>query len=102
MGTRKKRAGVLTARDVEIAGWVGRLVGASGEQIGRRFGLCRTQLYRRLRVLLAQRLVRRRKVLIGRPALYVVGRRHVRVGGYEHALAVSELVVCRERAGAEI
>jgi hypothetical protein len=87
---------------MEIAGWVGRLVGASGEQIGRRYGLGRTQVYRRVRVLSAQGLLRRRKVLIGRPAVYMAPGRRLRVSGYEHALAVSELVVGRELAGASV
>jgi hypothetical protein len=97
-----EKPGYLTERDLEISAWVGRLLGASAEQIGRRFHLGRTQLYRRLRVLQAYGLLRRRRLLIGRPALYVGPGRRLRPASYEHALAVAELLVEREVAGAEV
>src|SRR5438477_7053597 len=97
-----ERAGCLTERDLEVSVWVGRLLGASAAQIGHRFRLGRTQRYRRLRVLQAYGLLRRRRLLIGRPALYLVKGRRLRPASYEHALAVAELVVERELAGANV
>lgn len=95
-------SGVLTARDLEISDWLGRLSGASIEQIRRRFGLGRTQGYRRLQVLSSFGLVRRLHLLTGRPALYTVNGRPLRPGSYEHALALAELIVAREGENAAI
>jgi DNA-binding Lrp family transcriptional regulator len=97
-----ERTGYLTERDLEISTWVGRLLGASAEQIGRRFGLGRTQLYRRLRVLQDYGVLRRRRLIVGQPALYLVRGRRLRPASYEHALAVAELVAGRELAGARV
>lgn len=95
-------SGVLTARDLEIFGWLGRLPGASIEQIRRRFALGRTQDYRRLQVLGSFGLVRRRQLLAERPALYTVNGQSLRPGSYEHALALAELIVAREGENAAI
>jgi hypothetical protein len=95
-------SGVLMARDLEISEWLGWLPGASIEQIRRRFGLGRTQSYRRLQVLGSFGLVRRLHLLAGRPALYTVNGRSLRPASYEHALALAELVVAREREDATI
>jgi hypothetical protein len=67
-----EKTGFLTERDLEISAWVERLLGASACQIGRRFGLGRTQLYQRLRVLQAYGLLSRRRLIVGQPALDVV------------------------------
>lgn len=95
-------AGKLTARDLEISAWLGRLPGASAVQIRRRFGIGRAQGYRRLQVLRSFGLVRQVQVLAWRPALYMVSGRSLRPGSYEHALALAELVVTREAAGSVI
>ncbi|MGI9020098.1 MAG: hypothetical protein ACR2G3_05245 [Solirubrobacterales bacterium] len=95
-------SGVLTARDLEISVWLGRLPGASIEQIRRRFELGRTQGYRRLQVLISFGLVRRLHLLAERPALYTVNGRSLRPGSYEHALALAELIVAREGENAVI
>lgn len=95
-------SGVLTARDLEISDWLGRLPGASVEQIRRRFGLGRTQGYRRLQVLGSFGLVRRLHLLAGRPALYTVNGRSLRPASYERALALAELIVARESENAAI
>jgi hypothetical protein len=99
---RTEKPGYLTERDVEISTWVGRLFGASAEQIGRRFRVGRTQTYRRLRVLQSYGLLRRRRLLVGQPALYLVKGQRLRPASYQHALAVAELVTDRELAGAEV
>jgi hypothetical protein len=68
-------------------------------QIRRRFGLGRTQGYRRIRVLREFELVRRLRPLVGVPALYVAGRRIVRPWAFEHALLLADLVVDLELDG---
>ena len=94
--------GVLTARDLEVASWLERVGAASGEQIGRRFGLGRTQLYRRIQVMRWFGLIRRQRVLAGRPTLYSTPARIIMPAGYEHALALSTLVVELELGGATV
>jgi DNA-binding Lrp family transcriptional regulator len=96
------RVGLLTARDREVVAWLERLVGATVNQIGVRFDLGRTQTYRRLQVLQANGLVRRHRLLVERPTLYAVRGRRIRVGTFDHALAVTELVLAREAAGSRI
>jgi hypothetical protein len=78
------------------------LVGATVDQIRLRFGLGRTQAYRRLQVLHAYGLVKRHRLLAERPTLYAARGQRVRIATFEHALAVTELVVARELAGARI
>jgi DNA-binding Lrp family transcriptional regulator len=97
-----QRTGQLTERDLEIAGWLDRLGAASIEQIAARFGLGRTQVYRRAQVLVSFGLIRRRKLLAARPALYTPTGRSLRPASYEHSLTLAALVLARERAGALI
>jgi len=87
------RPGLLVARDLEISSWLDRLVGASVAQIRSRFSLGRTQAYRRLQVLQAFGLVRRRHLTATRPPLYTVASRSLRVASCEHTLALTELIV---------
>lgn len=96
------RTGLLTERDREIVAWLGRLPGASVEQIRGRFGLGRSQAYRRVQVLSSFGLVQRLHLLAGRPALYAVRGQSLRPASYEHALALAELIVAREPEGAVI
>lgn len=92
----------LTARDRELAAWLARVRGGTVDQVRRRFGLARSPAYRRLRALQVHGLVRRHRPLADRPALYAVSGRRIRVATFDHALAVSELVVARELAGARL
>src|ERR671910_2348402 len=92
--------GLITQRDRDLSAWLARLVGATVDQIRLRFGLGRTQVYRRLQVLHAYGLVRRHRLLAERPTLYAARGRRVRIAAFEHALAVTELGVARELAGA--
>ena len=64
------KPGLIVARDLEIVAWLDRLVGASVDQIRQRFGLGRTQAYRRLQVLQDHGLVRRRHLSAILPPLY--------------------------------
>lgn len=89
----------LTERDLRIVRWLDGLGGASLDQVRRRFGLGRTQGYRRLQVLQAFGLVRRLNVLVGVPALYVARRRTVRPWAFEHTLLLADLVVDLELDG---
>lgn len=94
--------GLATARDLEIVAWLDRLAGASVEQIRARFGLGRTQAYRRLRVLQDHGLVRRRHLSALRPPLYTVCGRSLRIASCEHAHALTGLVVAVETSGGEV
>lgn len=94
--------GLIVARDLDLVAWLDRVVGASVEQIRARFGLGRTQAYRRLRVLQDFGLVRRRHLTATRPPLYTVASRSLRVASCEHAHALTDLVVAVESAGREI
>lgn len=94
--------GLIVARDLELVAWLDRLVGASVEQIRARFGLGRTQAYRRLQVLQDFGLVRRRHLTATRPPLYTVASRSLRVASCEHAHALTDLVVAIESSGGEI
>ena len=94
--------GLIVARDLELVAWLDRLVGASVEQIRARFGLGRTQAYRRLQVLQDFGLVRRRHLSATLPPLYTVPSRSLRVASCEHAHALTELVVAIETSGGEI
>lgn len=94
--------GLIVARDLDLVAWLDRLVGASVEQIRARFGLGRTQAYRRLQVLQDFGLVRRRHLTATRPPLYTVPHRSLRVASCEHAHALTELVVAIETSGGAI
>ena len=102
MTTSVKQVGLLTARDREIALWLSRVGGATMEQLQRRFRLGRSQAYRRLQVLGVYGLVRWRRILAERPAVYAVPAQRLRAATFEHLLAVAELVVERELSGARI
>ncbi len=95
-------SGLVVDRDLEIVSWLERLVGASVEQIRARFGLGRTQAYRRLQVLQDFGLIRRCRLTATRPPLYTVPHRSLRVASCEHAHALTELVVAIESCGGEI
>jgi hypothetical protein len=94
--------GLIVARDLEVVTWLGRLAGASVDQIRRRFGLGRTQAYRRLQVLRDFGLVRRRHLSAILPPLYTVPSRSLRIASCEHAHALTELVVSIETSGGEV
>jgi hypothetical protein len=94
--------GLITQRDRDLSAWLARLVGATVDQIRLRFCLGRTQAYRRLQRLQAHGVVNRHRLLVDRPSLYAVRGRRVRVATFDHAVAVTELVVRRELAGAEV
>ena len=64
-------------------------------------GSGRSQTQWRLQVLRQHGLIRQRHVLAWRPPLYTAPRRDVGSSGYEHALAVTGLVVALESAGVE-
>ena len=98
----RSTSGLLVARDLEIVAWLDRLAAASVDQIRSRFGLGRTQAYRRLQVLRDFGLVRRRHLTLTRPPLYTVTGRRLRVASCEHAHALSDLVVRIEAAGGEV
>src|SRR4051812_34518568 len=61
--------GRLTARDLEIVRWVGRIGAATVDHVMARFGLSRSIAYDRVAVCSTGRLLRRTKVLHGEPAL---------------------------------
>jgi hypothetical protein len=96
------RAGVLMPRDFEVVDWLDRVGAATSEQIAARFALGRTQVYRRLQVLRGFGLIRRRRLLATCPLVYTPADRSLRPASCQHALALAELIVARERAGAVV
>jgi hypothetical protein len=80
---------VLTDRDVQILGWIGRLGAAGVEHVMCQFGLGRSQAHARLAELAGNRLLDRRALLYRRPALYVATRDGLRFTGFQ------SLGVCR-------
>jgi hypothetical protein len=99
---RTPTPGLIVARDLELVDWLDRLAGASVDQIRARFGLGRTQAYRRLQVLRDFDLIRRRHLSATLPPLYTVPHRSLRIASTEHAHALTELVVSIETSGREI
>lgn len=106
--------GELTPRDLDAAAWVGRLAGATRGDLQVRFGLGKSQVYRRVQVLVQFGMVESRRVLAERPALLTAPGKPLRPASYEHAvrvarqvaeseasgkLVISELELRRERAG---
>lgn len=102
MATATATPGLIVARDLEIAAWLDRVPGATVDQLRRRFGLGRTQAYRRLQVLADHGVVRRRHLTTTQPPLYTVRSRALRVASVAHAIAVAELVVSLELGGGEV
>jgi hypothetical protein len=94
--------GLIVARDLELVSWLDRVVGASVDQVRRRFDLGRTQAYRRLQVLQDRGLIRRRHLSAVTPPLYTVPSRSLRIASTEHAHALTDLVVAIETSGGEI
>ena len=98
----QRTSGLVTARDLEIAQWLERLVGASVDQLRRRFAMGQSQAYRRLEVLEQHGLIDRRPILFGRPVLFTVRPRELGPSTYEHAAAVASLVAELESGGAKV
>lgn len=94
--------GELTRRDLEIEAWLDRLAGAGLTQIQARFGLGKSQAYRRLQVLRQHQLVSSLRLLANRPSLFVVAGRSLRPASVEHALLAARLVAERERLGIRV
>lgn len=102
MAGARARVGVLQERDFEIAYWLSRLVAASVGQIRTRFGLGRSQTYRRLQVLCERGVVHRHHLAVGVPPLYSIYGRQLRVGTCAHAVALTQLAVAIESSGREL
>ncbi len=60
----------VTARDIEMLRWIGRLRFAEANQVARRFGMDESNAYRRLRGLVARELIAHRRVFHGIPGVY--------------------------------
>ncbi len=100
-----------TDRDAEIVGWVGGLGAAGAEHVMGRFRMGRSWAYERLAQLTRDGLLEQRRLLYGRPGLYVataaglrwrglgpLGVHRVRPGGFEHAWQVADVAVALHRA----
>lgn len=72
---------MLTDRDGQIVGWIGRLGAAGAEHVEVRFGMKDITTYRRLAGLVADGLLVRRRLLYQRPGLYVATRKALRWRG---------------------
>ena len=94
--------GELTGRDLEIAHWLERLMGAGLEDVRVRFGLGRSQAYRRLQVLKQFGVIASQRMRVDLPAVYLSAGRSLRPTSFEHVLQVSRLVAASERAGRPI
>lgn len=91
--------GVLVSRDREIAGWIDRVGAAGVEQVRRRFGLGRTQAYKRLRVLVALGLLRTQRLTVEIPMLWLPPRESVGLSRIEHLYLATGLVTALEADG---
>jgi hypothetical protein len=91
--------GLIVARDLEVVDWLERLPAASASQVAQRFGIGRSQTLHRLQVLRRHGLIARHYVLAFRPPLYTTAARRIGVSGYEHALAIGDLMTSLERDG---
>lgn len=94
--------GVLVPRDQEIARWVDRVGAAGVEQVRRRFGLGRTQAYKRLRVLVALGLLRTQRLTIEIPLLWLPAGESVGLSRIEHLYRATGLVTTLEAAGRRV
>lgn len=101
-GWPKGLRGELTGRDLEIATWVERLMGAGLEDVRLRFGLGRSQAYRRLQVLQQFGVIRSQRMRVDLPTVYLTASRLLRPASFEHVLLVSRLVAAREAAGRQV
>jgi hypothetical protein len=75
---------VVTDRDREVVGWIGRLGAASAPDVMAAFGLGRSAVYRRLGLLVGWELLRPVRLLHARPALLVATREGLRFAGLGH------------------
>jgi hypothetical protein len=102
---------VQTDRDAEIVGWIGGLGAAGAEHVMGRFAMGRSWAYERLSQLTRDGLLEQRRLLYGKPGLYVatatglrwrglggLGVHQVRPGGFEHAWQVADVAVALHRA----
>ena len=60
----------MTARDVEMLRWIGRLRFAEANQVARRFAMDERNAYRRLRGLVARELIAHQRVFHAMPGVY--------------------------------
>jgi hypothetical protein len=108
---RARRLLVQTDRDAEIVGWVGGLGAAGAEHVMGRFAMGRSWAYERLSQLTRDGLLEQRRLLYGKPGLYVattvglrwrglgpLGVHRVRPGGFEHAWQAANVAVALYRA----
>jgi hypothetical protein len=72
---------LVTDRDTQIVRWVGVLGAAGAEDIMGRFGMGRTVVYRRLRVLVQAGLLDRVRLLHAQPALFIATREGLAFAG---------------------
>lgn len=91
--------GQLTSRDLDFAAWVGRLSGATRQDLQIRFGLGKSQVYRRIQVLVQFGMVESRRILAERPALLTAPGKPLRAASYEHAVRVARRVAESEASG---
>jgi hypothetical protein len=99
-----------TVLDAEIVGWIGGLGAAGAEHVMGRFAMGRSWAYERLSQLTRDGLLEQRRLLYGKPGLYVatvaglrwrglgpLGVHRVRPGGFEHAWQVATVAVALHR-----
>ncbi len=95
-----------TDRDAQIVGWIGGLGAAGAEHVAGRFGMSSSMAYRRLALLVRDKLLVQHYVLYARPVLYAATRQGMRwrglsgfeacvitPGTFEHAWQVAEVAV---------
>jgi hypothetical protein len=75
---------VQTNRDRQIASWIGQVGAAGAEHVMRRFGMGRSWAYARLNRLVTDGLLIERRLLFGRPGLYLATAEGLRWCGLQH------------------
>jgi hypothetical protein len=99
-----------TDRDAQIVSWLARIGAASAEHVMGRFGMGRSWAYARLSRLVRDGLLEHKRLLYGRPGLYVataeglrwtrcerLGAYRLGPGGFQHAWEVATVAVALHR-----
>jgi hypothetical protein len=100
-----------TEKDAEIVGWLGRIGAASAEHVMARFAMGRSWAYSRLGRLVRDGLLEHKRLLYGKPGLYVataeglrwtfnerLGAYRLGPGGFQHAWELAEAAVALHNA----
>jgi hypothetical protein len=100
-----------TDRDAQIVSWLARIGAASAEHVMARFGMGRSWAYARLSLLTRDGLLEQKRLLYGKPGLYIstaeglrwtfnerLGAYRLSPGGFQHAWELADAAVALHNA----